>query len=147
MANFYFLIMLVLEMIPEITDGGLYSLGMAMSFVVGVSMIKDAYEDCVRKMADRKENNRMALVSETRRRKNGDLLRNFKHRTWSSIRVGQIVKVCNNEPFPCDLILLNSSGPKGLCYVETKNLDGETNLKQKKAAKECVELAHNDIEV
>ena len=45
--------MLVLELIPQITDGGLYSLAMALFFVVGVSMMKDAYEDCKRKMADR----------------------------------------------------------------------------------------------
>ena len=37
------------------------------------------------------------------------------------------------EYFPCDMILLNSSNPNGVCYVETKNLDGETNLKHKKA--------------
>lgn len=30
-------------------------------------------------------------------------------------------------------MLLASSGPKGICYIETKNLDGETNLKHKNA--------------
>jgi hypothetical protein len=29
------------------------------------------------------------------------------------------------------MVLLNSSLAKGICYVETKNLDGETNLKHK----------------
>ena len=42
------------------------------------------------------------------------------------------------------MIILNSSLPKGICYVETKNLDGETNLKYKQAAKECIPLAKND---
>jgi magnesium-transporting ATPase (P-type) len=36
------------------------------------------------------------------------------------------------------LVLLNSSGPKGICYIETKNLDGETNLKHKVANKEVM---------
>jgi magnesium-transporting ATPase (P-type) len=37
------------------------------------------------------------------------------------------------------MIILNSSNPKGSCYIETKNLDGETNLKMKSAKKELYE--------
>ena len=41
--------------------------------------------------------------------------------------------------FPADLVLLSSSNPEGMCYIETMNLDGETNLKIKKALSEtCV---------
>jgi len=36
------------------------------------------------------------------------------------------------------LILLNSSGKKGICYIETKNLDGETNLKHKVSNKDIM---------
>jgi phospholipid-transporting ATPase len=50
---------------------------------------------------------------------------------WQQIQVGDIVKVIEGEFFPCDMILLNSPGPKGTLFVETKNLDGETNLKMK----------------
>jgi hypothetical protein len=39
------------------------------------------------------------------------------------------------------MILLNSSFPKGICYVETKNLDGETNLKHKKTLKNIYAIA------
>ena len=47
------------------------------------------------------------------------------------IEVGCLVKIGENQFFPCDMLMLSSSLPKGLAYVETKNLDGETNLKQK----------------
>ena len=46
-----------------------------------------------------------------------------------------IVKIHSEEFFPADIVLLRSSEPKGVCYVETKNLDGETNLKHKTADK------------
>jgi magnesium-transporting ATPase (P-type) len=34
--------------------------------------------------------------------------------------------------FPADMVLLSSAHPEGVCYIETMNLDGETNLKLKK---------------
>lgn len=47
------------------------------------------------------------------------------------MRVGDIVRVDQDQFFPVDMVLCKSSEAKGLCYVETKNLDGETNLKHK----------------
>jgi len=49
------------------------------------------------------------------------------------VQVGCLVRVKQDEFFPSDLILLSSALPKGVCYIETKNLDGETNLKYKQA--------------
>lgn len=56
--------------------------------------------------------------------------------TWGSLKVGQVVKVYQNERFPADLILLKSSNPNGIAYVETRSLDGETNLKHKAAVRD-----------
>jgi len=41
------------------------------------------------------------------------------------------VKVKKDEPVPADMIACASSNEKGAIYVETKSLDGETNLKLK----------------
>ena len=44
------------------------------------------------------------------------------------------MKIWKNQFLPADIILLESSDGDS-CFLETKNLDGETNLKWKKIPK------------
>lgn len=125
-------------MIPAISNSGGTPVNlMPLAFVVAVSMIKDIFEDKKRHDSDNIENNRKINVGN---HENGT----FEEKLWSEIHVGQIVKVKQDEYFPADLILLNSSAPKGICYIETKNLDGETNLKHKTSIKQLIEIAKDD---
>jgi P-type E1-E2 ATPase len=57
--------------------------------------------------------------------------KDFVASQWLNIQVGQIVKVKNLSAIPCDLLIIKSSMESGLAFVDTKNLDGETNLKEK----------------
>jgi magnesium-transporting ATPase (P-type) len=61
---------------------------------------------------------------------------NFKEKRWSEIEAGQLIKVVKDEEFPCDIVLLKADKPSGIVFVDTMNLDGETNLKEKTAPKE-----------
>lgn len=91
-------------------------------------MVKDAYEDYLRHKKDKEENEAKCIVIS----RDG-----FETKTrWRDVRVGQVVKVLEDQFIPADIMLINSELEDGICYVETKNLDGETNLKHKVAPKE-----------
>lgn len=57
----------------------------------------------------------------------------FQRDAWKSLVVGDFVRIYNDDELPADIIILATSDPDGSCYVETKNLDGETNLKVRSA--------------
>ena len=59
----------------------------------------------------------------------------FSRKLWKDVRVGDVLRIYNNEEIPADVILLSTSDEDNGCYVETKNLDGETNLKVKQSLK------------
>jgi phospholipid-translocating ATPase len=49
--------------------------------------------------------------------------------------VGDIVHLSNNETIPADILLLKSSETQGVAYIETCDLDGETNLKRRQVVR------------
>ena len=96
-------------------------------------MIKDAFEDYKRYKSDKSENEALTTVmSKT------DFT--FSPCQTQKINVGDIVRVDNDQTIPSDILLLKTSDPKGQCFIETKNLDGETNLKIKQTHKDLIPL-------
>lgn len=123
-ANLYFLFAAILSLTP-IAPFSAVSMIAPLAFVVGLSMAKEALEDWRRFIQDMKVNSRKVKVHK------GNGVFGFK--PWQRIRVGDVVKVEKDQFFPADLLLLSSSYDDGICYVETMNLDGETNLKVKRS--------------
>ncbi|EXJ87605.1 phospholipid-translocating ATPase [Capronia epimyces CBS 606.96] len=66
----------------------------------------------------------------------------FKKDYWKNVQVGDFVRIYNDEQIPADVIVLSTSDPDGACYVETKNLDGETNLKVRQALQAGRKVKH-----
>ena len=48
---------------------------------------------------------------------------------WLNIKTGDIIKILQDEHLTADVILLTTSDTYNLAYIETAELDGETNLK------------------
>lgn len=52
------------------------------------------------------------------------------------IRVGDFILLRNGDSLPADALLLSTSDKQGTCFVETKDLDGETNLKARSSVED-----------
>ncbi|XP_038275520.1 probable phospholipid-transporting ATPase IM isoform X2 [Dermochelys coriacea] len=130
-ANAYFLSLLILQLIPEISSLSWFTTIVPLMMVFTITAVKDATDDCFRHKSDNQVNNRQAEVLI------GGRLQNEK---WMNVRPGDVIKLENNTFVAADVLLLSSSEPHGLCYIETAELDGETNLKVHQALPDTSEL-------
>lgn len=133
MANFYFLLVGAGQIIPEISStSGIPYQWIVLVLVLSVDAVFAAIEGSARHRADAKMNARVAHVFDA----NAPTC--FREVIWKDVRVGDILKVANYEAIPADILLLavsepDPAAPVGICFVETKSLDGETNLKVRQA--------------
>ncbi|KAL5725998.1 P-type phospholipid transporter [Ranunculus cassubicifolius] len=123
-ANMYFLVVGCLAFTPLAPYTAVSAI-LPLIVVISATMVKEGVEDWKRNKQDIEVNSRKVKVHFG----NGT----FDSAEWKNLRVGDIVKVGKDEFFPADLLLLSSSYEDAICYVETMNLDGETNLKLKQA--------------
>ncbi|XP_060740615.1 probable phospholipid-transporting ATPase IA isoform X3 [Tachysurus vachellii] len=119
-ANSFFLFIALLQQIPDVSPTGRWTTLVPLLFILVVAAVKEVIEDLKRHKADSVVNKK-----ETQVLRNGA----WEIVHWEKVEVGDIVKVNGKDYVPADTILLSSSEPQGMCYIETSNLDGETNLK------------------
>ncbi|XP_065347057.1 probable phospholipid-transporting ATPase IA isoform X1 [Cloeon dipterum] len=120
-SNCFFLLIGLLQQIPDVSPTGRYTTIVPLFFILFISAIKEIIEDFKRHKADNETNKRKVEVF----RSPGS----WQWVRWRDVEVGDVVKTKNESFFPADMVLLSSSEPQGMCYIETANLDGETNLK------------------
>ncbi|XP_039231286.1 phospholipid-transporting ATPase ID isoform X4 [Drosophila yakuba] len=131
LANFYFLCLLVLQLIPAISSLTPVTTAIPLIGVLTLTAVKDAYDDIQRHISDSQVNNRKSKTL-----RNGKLV----EAKWSEVQVGDVIRLDNNQFVAADTLLLSTSEPNGLCFIETAELDGETNLKAKQCLTETIEL-------
>ncbi|XP_049918301.1 probable phospholipid-transporting ATPase VD isoform X1 [Epinephelus moara] len=123
-ANLYFLFLVLLNWVPVVEAFQKEITMIPLLVVLIVIAIKDALEDYRRYLFDKKVNNNLVRVFCGKQK-------TYIDQCWKDVRVGDFVRLSCNEIIPADMLLLYSSDPRGVCYIETANLDGETNLKQR----------------
>ncbi|CAI5516593.1 unnamed protein product [Closterium sp. Naga37s-1] len=123
-ANLYFLFHACVSLTPLSSISPMATVP-PLVFVVGLAMAKELWEDIKRGRSDYETNKRKATVI----RPDGT----EATRRWRDLRVGELIRVPHDAFLPADIICVATSGDGGACYVETMNLDGETNLKMRSA--------------
>ena len=137
-ANIYFLIIAFFQIFKEISNSnGKPVILFPLFIVVSVNGVKDFYEDWKRKKSDDKENTKNTLIYSFKKK-------NFVKKKWKDVLIGDIIKIKEDEYFPADVIVLTTSEESNCCYIETKSIDGETNLKFKKTNKKIFDILNNN---
>ncbi|XP_052558570.1 phospholipid-transporting ATPase IK [Tympanuchus pallidicinctus] len=124
MANVYFVFVILLQTFPEISTLPWYTLLFPLSCLLTIRALRDLMDDIGRHQSDRNINSRPCEIL------SGE---SFRWQKWRDVCVGDVVRLHKDSLVPADMLLLCSSEPSSLCYVETCDIDGETNLKFRQA--------------
>ena len=122
-ANFYFLVIILLLQFDWAPISAAVA-AVPLSIVIGFTLIRDGIEDILRWRSDQKINGSVA-----HRLANGA----FVDIKWMDVHVGDVIIVHKDEQIPADVVMLSTNHDDGLAYIDTCNLDGETNLKVRQA--------------
>ncbi|XP_061636277.1 phospholipid-transporting ATPase IK isoform X2 [Phyllopteryx taeniolatus] len=114
-ANLYFLFMMALQCVPIISSIQWYISIIPLILILSVRAVKDLINDMGRRRSD-------VLISQS-----------FSPAQWKDLCVGDIVRIHKDQTIPADVMLLCSTETHSLSYVETADIDGETNLKYRQA--------------
>jgi len=131
-ANLYFLLQIIIMSIPQITSLNPSSTAVPLTLVILATMVKDGWDDYGRHSSDNTINNKKTHVLTVDGR--------LEVRKWQNVETGDIIQVLNDEPVAADILVLSTGDNNNLCFIETADLDGETNLKVRQPLTETAEV-------
>ncbi|KAJ6526292.1 phospholipid-translocating ATPase [Mycena vulgaris] len=159
-ANIFFLAIAILQFFRKFSTISPGLVIFPLLIVLAITAGKDAYEDTKRHQSDRKVNHTPVHVLAAEGWENPNPMRpkgrtfvrgvqtmvgkkptppvdtsedGWRPALWEDVRVGDFVKIFDDEPLPADILICATSEDEQQAFVETKNLDGETNLKSRHA--------------
>jgi hypothetical protein len=112
--------------------------------VMSITSVINGLEDIQRAKSDRQENTAEVIVCHFA---NGQLV---EERIASEhVRPGDILKVRDGTSVPADMVILWTSMNENSnqCYIETSNIDGETNLKMRQASSGMLMISEPQVEL
>lgn len=139
-STLFFFITLILVCIPKISPFEPYTYMLAFSIIVGVSMVKDAVEDYRRHKEDDKINKTTVKTVKKTESDDGTVVYDVLEKYCMELCAGDYILVENEEQIQADVVVLRSKKYhkdkllcSNRCYIDTANIDGESNLKKRNA--------------
>lgn len=100
-----------MQSIREVSNTeGIPTIFFPLGFIVFISMLKDCFEDYKRKRSDQSENNKEINVFHFGNRE-------VTKMKWSELKVGDIIRLDQDQYVPADLLVLCTSEPKGFFSI------------------------------
>ncbi len=131
-GNFFYLIMTLTQFVPVLIVGFLFSYLSPLVIVVGVTMIKELYDDINRRYQDRITNNQIYTIYKNNINNEPEEIQV----TSANLKIGDFIIINENQRVPADIILLktfNNDADDNHAFIRTDQLDGETDWKLRKA--------------
>ena len=129
-ANFFYLVVgaLLLNQTWHPQGTGMPTTWASLTMILCIDMYVLAKDDIARHRADAQTNAQpVSIISPDGDASSDSVIE--RRATWADVEVGDVVRVRGKEAFPADLLLLRGSDPPGSCWVSTKALDGESDMK------------------
>ncbi|KAK4471174.1 hypothetical protein MN116_005567 [Schistosoma mekongi] len=131
-ANVYFVFILILNFLPDINAFAKEIAPLPVLITLAIVAIKDGYEDFRRYLSDCKVNKKSCEVYSISENQ-------YIIEQWQHLRPGDFIRLHMNDIIPADILVLTTSNSTGICHIETSNLDGESNLKQREIVSLCID--------
>lgn len=118
--SFYFLVICALAFVKEISPFHPMSQFIPVVLVLSVSVFRETIQEKRRQEEDLRVNTQTARVNRSGK---------WVETKWEDMAVGDVVMIASDSPSPADMVMVASSSPGNSAYIQTTNLDGESNFK------------------
>ena len=133
-SNLFFLLIAISQAVPQLRVGFLFTYVSPLAIVLGITIIKEGYDDYQRYLRDKELNE--ALFNKV-------TINGIEKIASKDIKTGDIIQLDKNERVPADMVFLHTSDKSKTIFLRTDQLDGETDWKLRKPVATTQEL--NDV--
>ena len=133
-SNLFFLLIAISQAVPQLRVGFLFTYVSPLAIVLGITIIKEGYDDYQRYLRDKELNE--ALFNKV-------TINGLEKIASKDIKTGDIIQLDKNERVPADMVFLHTSDKSKTIFLRTDQLDGETDWKLRKPVATTQEL--NDV--